>query len=129
MFSPDGRFIASGSNDNFIKIWDIQSGKCVKDLKGPRDEVISLAFSSDGRFIASSSSDGTIRLWDVNTGKETAQIIHFDDGEWVVITSKGYYTCSKNGEEHINFIVDNKFYPSKYFHPILFRGNLNLWEL
>ena len=35
-FSSDGRFIASGSSDTTIKLWDVQTGKCVKTLTTPR---------------------------------------------------------------------------------------------
>ena len=104
-----------------------------KDLKlevlpstGHTSWVSSVSFSTDGRYIVSGSYDVTVRLWDVNTGKEVAQLVYLTNGEWVIITSKGYYTCSKNGEKHINFVIDNKPYPTELFHPILYRESLNI---
>jgi len=70
-YSPDGRYIVSGSSDNTIRIWDAKTGASVGDLlKGHTAWVRSVIYSSDGRGIISGSDDGTIRIWDseVSTG-------------------------------------------------------------
>ena len=60
-FSPDGRYIVSGSNDKTIQLWDAQTGSQVGNpLQGHTDSVHSVAFSPDGRHIVSGSSDWTI---------------------------------------------------------------------
>ncbi|PTD03458.1 Vegetative incompatibility protein HET-E-1 [Fusarium culmorum] len=70
VFSPDGIRIASGSNDNTIKIWDVATGKEEQTLEGHADAVNSVVFSPDGTRIASGSDDDTIKIWDIATGKE-----------------------------------------------------------
>ncbi|MFQ4164768.1 nSTAND1 domain-containing NTPase, partial [Scytonema millei] len=68
-FSPDGKTIASASEDNTVKLWDNNTGRELKTLKGHSAPVMSVSFSPDGKTIASASKDNTIKLWDT-TGKE-----------------------------------------------------------
>src|SRR5919199_148899 len=72
-FSPDGKMIASASDDNTVKLWSID-GKLLRTLKGHtnslRDSftarVNSVSFSPDGKRIASASNDKTVKLWSVD---------------------------------------------------------------
>src|SRR5699024_12598254 len=68
-FSPDGTMIASGSMDETIRLWNIDTGQAVNVLIGHSEGVKSVAFSPDGTTIVSGSSDGTVRRWDVTSGE------------------------------------------------------------
>ncbi|MBE8991283.1 AAA-like domain-containing protein, partial [Nostoc sp. LEGE 12450] len=63
-FSLDGKTIASGSEDNTVRLWNL-AGQELKTLKGHSSSVNSVAFSPDGKTIASGSSDNTVRLWNL----------------------------------------------------------------
>src|SRR5215471_11449232 len=67
-WSPNGQFIASGSWDGTVQVWDAYSGAVITTYKGHTDNVSALAWSPDGNFIASGSWDGYVRVWDAFTG-------------------------------------------------------------
>ncbi len=67
-FSPDRRTLASGSNDQTIRLWNLTSGQA-QILTGHTDRVDAVAFSRDGRTLASGSRDETVRLWNTQTGQ------------------------------------------------------------
>jgi WD40 repeat protein len=68
-YSPDGRCLASGSDDRTIGLWEVNTGKRRATLTGHSYSVSSVTYSPDGRCLASGSHDTTLGLWEVNTGK------------------------------------------------------------
>ncbi|MCI0464109.1 MAG: WD40 repeat domain-containing protein [Gemmataceae bacterium] len=68
-FSPDGRWLASSSEDRTILLRKADSGRLVHTLTGHTHHVWGLAFSPDSRALATGGLDGNVRLWDVATGK------------------------------------------------------------
>ena len=64
--SPDGRWVAAGSLDTVVRIWEVGTGKLVERLRGHRDSVYSVAFTPDGRGLVSGSLDKTLKYWDVS---------------------------------------------------------------
>ena len=69
---PDGR-LASGADDNTIRLWDVAAGAETARLEGHSGRVTALCLLPDGR-LASGADDNTIRLWDVAAGAETARL-------------------------------------------------------
>ena len=69
-FSEDGTMIASGSQDNTVRVWDVATGMEIRTFTGHTDAVTSVTFNPNANMIASSSHDKTARLWDLSTGTE-----------------------------------------------------------
>ena len=99
--SPDGRRVVSGSKDNTIRIWDMDSGECLKTLEGHHGDVTAVAVSPDGRRIVSGSADRTIRIWNMDSGEclKTSEGHHrgvtavavYSDGRHIV---SGSFDCT-----------------------------------
>lgn len=66
-FSPDGRFLASGSDDKTIRLWNPLTGEGMATYTGHGDLVRALHWNGEG-LLVSSSKDGTVRLWNTRTG-------------------------------------------------------------
>jgi WD40 repeat protein len=117
--SGDGRRAVSASDDNTLKVWDVESGRELFALEGHSRRVHGVALSGDGRRAVSASDDKTLKVWDLESGREPRTLeghslwVHgvalSGDGRWAVSAS-GDTTLKlwdlETGQFITNFICD-----------------------
>ncbi len=77
-FTPDGKQAITGAGnawdnpkkEGFLRLWDLATGKQVRQFDGHTQDIRRVAISPDGKQLLSGSFDGTMRLWEIQTGKE-----------------------------------------------------------
>jgi WD40 repeat protein len=96
-FSPDGTVLATSSQDNTCKLYDLRRQREVRTLRGQLLALFSVCFSPDGRRLAAGIGDGRINIWDLETGREVlvlrrrANLLNFvsalrfhPNGDWLL---------------------------------------------
>ena len=131
-FSRDGKYFLSGGADGLLKLWDTSSTKEVKTFRALSGNTLGMvtstvgyaALTSDGKSIISGSTDAAIRIWNTSTGEERAMMVSFEDGEWLVITSEGYYNSSEKGAQYLNVKFEDKNYTVDQFYDVFYRPDI-----
>lgn len=73
-FSTDGKILASGCSDGFLRLWDPATGKERKAWRASDDYIKRIALSPDGKLLASSDKDGAVRIWGLATARELRRL-------------------------------------------------------
>jgi len=81
-------FLASGSRDKSIKLWDVKSGKCVATLVGHDNWVTDLCFHTSGKYLLSVSDDKSMRVWDLLTARCARKMLNIHSHFVTTITMK-----------------------------------------
>src|SRR5262249_14690984 len=109
-FSPDGRRLAVGGKDGFVRIWDVDQRRLVENLNGLFTKINSLAYSQDGSRLAVGDPDAG-KVFDTATSEELAwfkdrdaYLIFAENGEDLVgVSSKGPVLYRAPGFDQLRF--------------------------
>ena len=94
-FSPDGKYIVTGSLDHTIKLWNISNGKEIRSFNYHTDKIFSVSFSPDGKYILSASSDNSAIIFNVLTG-ESKMDFKQKDLTKAVFSPQGNYVLTQD---------------------------------
>ena len=100
-FSPNGIFLATASDDNTARVWDLLTGESVAVLEGHTAPVNSANFSPDSKYIVTASEDQSVKIWDVSRGELLETLDKHTKGvNYAVFGAEGKQvaTASKDGK-------------------------------
>ena len=148
-YSPDGKYIASGAADATIKIWEVETGRCVRTLEGHTRAVYSVSYSPDGKYLASGSGDCAIKIWNAATGdciqtfkghtRAVTAVVYSPDGKYLASASEdntikiweiGSEDYIKSFKEHTNSVTSVCYSPDgKYIASASEDNTIKIWEI
>jgi WD40 repeat protein len=100
-FSHDGRYgVSGGGKDTSVRVWDLTTGKELKDFRGHTQDVWDVAFHPNGRQVFSASWDKTVKLWDITTGREVRTFTHPLDVNAVAVTRDGKWLLTGSDDKN-----------------------------
>lgn len=80
-FSPDGRFVASGSFDKKVKLWCGKTGRFIATLTGHVGAVYQVSWSADSCLLSSASKDSTVKVWSIKDTKKAQHTLSGHEDE------------------------------------------------
>lgn len=110
--STDGKWLATGSKDKTVKLFETRNYTEVMTFKGHLDDVTSLAFSPDSKFLISGSSDSHIILWDLTRNVDLKTFFgHSESVNAVAFSPDGQLIASGSADNFI--LIWDLRYPEK----------------
>lgn len=146
MFHPDGLILATGTEDNLIRVWDIKTQKNVATFQGHHASITDLRFSENGYYLATSASDNVLKLWDLRGPKNINSLklnqpikrLNYDYSGKYLAVALGQEVRIFTGkaldpvvtlEDHEGIVTDVKFGPdASFLATTSMDRNLRFWS-
>jgi len=100
-FSPDGRYVASASFDNSVRLWNGTTGKFVARFLGHVQDVYMCCWSADSRLLLSASKDSTLVVWNLKTKKIKHQLPGHADEVYAVDWSPDGHKVASGSKDKV----------------------------
>ena len=98
--TADGKRAVSASWDKTLKVWDLETGRALRTLRGHSDSVTGVAVTADGKRAVSASWDKTLKVWDLETGRAVRTLEgHSDFVYGVAVTADGKRAVSASRDK------------------------------
>ena len=130
VLTPDGRKLFNATSDNWITVWDLQSGRQIGFLKDPDPDqpyeswwVKSLDLDPTGRWLVSRHGDNAIRIWDVDSGTHASHSLA-TDGNGATISPYGHFLLVRCDSVLLEPSDSDSNHPT--LHPN--QSTLQVWE-
>jgi hypothetical protein len=119
--------LASGGK--LIKLRDLDSGQLLRTYKGSGGHsgarlFDAAVFHPTQKWIVTRGYDASVRIKDMGTDEEIALLVGFSDGEWIVVTSEGYYNSSEKGAQYLSVKASDKSYSVDSFYDVFYRPDI-----
>lgn len=100
LISGDGKYLITGSRDDLVQVWELQTGRKVSNIKH-RPQLTAIAFSGDGKYVGTGNEGGVVQVWELMTGREITGLKHRGRIRGIAFSPDGHYFASGSTEDQL----------------------------
>lgn len=122
-FSEDGRVVAIGQADQHIVVFDLGSGRVLRELRAPPRSARFVEVDLDHRRVLTAGRDGVVHIFDLGTGASLAEIISTVSG-WAALDGQGRFDGTPKGVKDVEWLAAKQTLPVDNFSATYFEPGL-----